>query len=369
LILALLVLFQQPSGHGPEPGPRQVLAGTTGFQTVSRIDFGDHQNRLTAAYVFPDRVRWHFENYSAVHSEHQYFYRQGESVWTLEHGTTHSVSGPDRSALLLQMELRRAALFWPDGFDWKASAEGVHSAAVFEDSCCREGALGSLVATVKDGLAERIVARDGQERTIETIEIRTWQERNARKWPLTLELKSDHGSFVETIEEVDTRIHFLELSFLPPDKRPIVASSTGPTVQSREIVAMTYSSRALPAGTSWDDAKARAKEWLTRAAEDLKPLGLLVDPVPTFELSSEGLPARCLLRLSAPVAPAPEGYETQPERVGVFVTLGDLKSIDAKLLERLKLSGPEDSHPGIPYVRIRTTDPPIEVVLPLGSDR
>lgn len=365
--LAWLAL-QAPAGHGPEPGKRAALAGMAGFESVSRIDFGPQQNRLTAVYVFPDRVRWHFESYAAKRlSEHQYFYRAGEGVRELVSGKASRVlAGPDRDAVLLQMELRRAAMLWPDGLAWEERPDGTRAAAIWADSCCREAQLGTLVATLADGRARRIEARDALGHALEVLEIRAWQELAGRSWPRTLALESGSASFVETVEAIETRVHYLELSFLPPDARPLQPpSGPGPSVMARDLVAMTYAVRELPAGVGWDEALGRARTWIAEAGEQLASRGLAADPVPTFELSPEGRPRACLVRLHTPVQPAPQGFETHAERAGLLLAVRELATVDAALVARVLEALPAGARAGTPYVRVHSAPNPVELVLPL----
>jgi hypothetical protein len=367
-VLALL-LAQERAPHGPEPCPRAALANLAGFQIVSKLDFGPRQNRLTAVYVFPDRVRWHFESYGAKRSEHQYFYRFGERVSELDSGgPSRALEGEEHDAVLLQMELRRAVLFWPEGFEWKeeaGAAEPTRSASVWADSCCRDGSLGTLVATLADGRPRRIEARGSSGQKLEALEIRAWQELGGRQWPRTLALEAESTNAVETVEAIETRVHFLDLSFLPPDLRPLVPLEPGPSVMARDLVAMTYSVHELSADLGWDAALSRARELIAKAGEELKPRALAVDPVPTFELSPEGRPRACYVRLLAAVAQAPPGYETHAERAGLFVAVPDLPAVDASMIERVLHATPPGATSGTPYLRFHSPPNPIEIVLPL----
>jgi hypothetical protein len=374
--LGLIVLLgltpqQQTESHGPEPGPRAALAGLSGFQTVSRIDFGNGQrNRLTAVYVFPDRARWHFENYDArVRSEHQFYYRQGERVRELVTGKpSRELAAEEQDRVLVQMELRRAVLFWPEGFVWQELEGGQRLAIVEADSCCHERALGSLVATLENGLPVRVAAQTPGGEPIEALEVRAWQERSGRRWPATLVLAASGGGFTETIESVETDNHYLELFFLPPDVRAVRKTKLpgGPTVLARDIVAMTYAVRELPDPCSWEEALTRARAWIAEAELEMKPLELAVDPVPTFELSPSGRPARCLVRLATPQSSPPKGYLSVPERAGFFLTLPDLKSVDEGVLRRLGDSAPEGVFLETPYLRVHArTTASVEVVLPI----
>lgn len=372
MIAALLLAcpaLQAPVPHGPEPGPRAAQAGLAGFQAVSRIDFGATSNRLTAAYSFPDRARWHFESYAArVRSEHQYFYRLGETVRAFDGQPSRELAGAERDAVVRQMELRRAVLFWPDGFAWEPGGEQVHSAPLFLDACCREGPLGTLVAQIEQGRPLRIEARDAHGKAQETLEIRSWQELGGRTWPRTLALSGPQGSFTETVESIETRLHLLEVSFVPPDRREVPSSGPGPRILARDVIAMTYTSHDLPAGIPWDEAQRLAAARLELARAEAERQGLALDPVPMFELGPDALPVRLLLRLDAPRTPPPVGHVTLPERPGLFLLLDDPAALEAQILQRLVEAVPEGARPETPYVRIHARkEVPVEVVLPIGA--
>lgn len=365
--LALLAL-QEGLSHGPEPGPRTAVAGLAGFQSVSRIDFGAAQNRLTATFVFPDRARWHFEDYAAAQqSGHQFLYRHGEAVHQLASGSpSQALEGAERDTVLLQMELRRAVMLWPDGFAWEAG-DGRRTARVHADSCCRERVLGTLVAVPVDGRPRRIEVRDDHDQPLEALEIREWQELHGRSWPRTLVMEAEGGGFVETVESIEPRIHYLELSFLPPDRRALPGKpASDSSILAQDLVAMTYQARALPEGLTWEQALAQARVWIAETGEALRTAGLSVDPIPTFELSSAGSPLHCLVRLGTAVQPAPKGFQTMAERPGLLLPLQKLAELDSATLARLREAVPKDAHASAPYVRVHArSNLPIEVVLPL----
>lgn len=364
----LLAAALQAGASAGDPGPRTGIAGLGGFRTVSRIDFGTSQNRLTAIYLFPDRARWHFENYAAKErSEHQFVYRLGARVAEFGNGKPSAeLDDASRDVVVLQMELRRAAMLWPDGFEWAELDARTRTAAVHLDSAKREQVLGSLVAVLADGgRPGRIEARDTADHVVETLEVKSWQEHGGRSWPATLAVGGASGGFVETVESIDTRIHYLDLSFRPPDRRDPAAVAKPGEVLPRDLVAMTYAVHPLPTGTGWDTARERARAWIAEARSTIEPLGHAVDPVPTFELGSDGLPESCLVRLAAPAFPAPEGYETRHERLGVFLPLQELRQADRAVLERLRRAVPADARPGIPYLRLHDrAQLPVELVLP-----
>jgi hypothetical protein len=369
MIAALVVTAAlQGTGHGSELAPRTGIAGLGGFRSISRLDFGSSQNRLTAIYVFPDRTRWHFENYAAQgRSEHQFVYRLGELVTEFGSGQpSRELEEAGRDVVVLQMELRRAAMLWPDGFTWAALDGSTHTAAVYLDSCCDARPLGNLVATLADGRPRKIEARDLEGRVMETLEVQSWQEHAARTWPRTMTVHGASGRFTETIETLDTRIHYLDLAFRPPDRRgsPTAGWKPGEALPL-DLIAMTYAPRDLASGTSWQAAREQARAWIAAASAELAAQGLEVDPVPTFEVGHDGLPRRCLVRLSAPAFPPPAGHETRHERLGVFIPLQAPTEVNASTLERLRRAVPVDAEPGTPYVRLHERPQlPVELVLP-----
>jgi hypothetical protein len=338
---------------------------------VSRIELDTGVNRLTAAYSFPDRARWHFENYHArVRSEHQYFYRFGEHVRAFEGSPSQDLEGARREGLVLQMELRRAVLFWPQGFEWECPSEEHRETTVFLDSCCREGPIGRLTVELEAGRPKRAEALDRARQRVETIEVLSWQERAGRSWPLAMAVEGGHGLFKETVESIDARMHLLDVSFVPPDRRPMPASSGGPRVQARDIVSMTHSPRPVPGSMSWAEAERFAREEMATCGPELERLGLTLEPIPMFEVDGEGRPARLFLRLAAPAHPAPPGFTTIPERPGLFLGLARTEDLGAPVLQSLLAAVPAGARPGAPYVRIHARkDIPVEVVLPIGPER
>jgi len=366
---AVLLLVQAAAPpHDGTPGPRAAVAGLAGFQSISRIDFGAQQNRLTAVYVFPDRARWHFENYGAHSSQRLNIYRHGEEVHQFSTGSaSEEMKGEARDIVLLQMELRRAAMLWPDGFEWQAGADGAR-AAVQAHSCCRTNPIGSVVASaLEQDRPGTFEARTADGRLIESIEVSERQEIRGRSWPRKMAVRSESGEFVETVESIETDVYFLDLSFLPCDRRPLSRSAgEGPQIISSDLISITFQTRAVAESSTWEEAVLQARAWITELGEALRQKGLLVDPVPTFELSPEGRPLRCMVRIEEHLTPPPAGFETLAERPGLLLAVPDLSRVDRALLSQLAACAPEGTRPGVPYLRIHEGKPGrIEVVLPL----
>jgi hypothetical protein len=377
LLVACLALA---SPAGPQDGPaagaprtpaeRHALAGLAGFRIVSRLDFGAEQNRLTAVYLFPDRVRWHFEAYGAKRSEHLYLYRLGERVHELRSGgASRELVEAERDGVLLQMELRRALFFWPDGFEWLEREPGSRRALVRPCACCRKEPIGELLATLDDAGRPREIralAPDGRVR--EGLTLRAWQELAGRGWPKELALfQGGTQQFEETVESVETRVHFSDPAFLPPDRRlPADTGRGGLDVLSIDLIAVTHRERELPAGSDWPEALDRARAWIEEARAELVPRGLAVDPVPTFLLGPDARPRLCLVRLAHSEPAPPPGWETIEERPGLALRLEEISELTGARLAWLRALAPADAHPGEPYLRLQPDGPGrVQVVLPL----
>jgi len=362
-----LLLAQAPQAHGPEPGPRTGIAGLAGFQCVSTIDYGTVRNRFTATYMFPDRARWHFDNPEGKVRQHQFYYRHGEQLFAMESGASRRLADEQRDTVLRQMELRRAVMLWPDGFAWQAGDSGTRTAVVHADSCCFERPLGTLVAHLTDGRPSRVEVRDAQSKTCETLTVREWQETLGRSWPRVLEVEGEGVGFTETIESLETKIHYLDLFFLPPDQRAIPkGGASSSQVLSNDLVAISYVPRDLPTGATWDQAVATSRVWLQEAGESGKVRGWAFDPAPTIEVGPDGKPARVWLRLKEPASSPAEGLTTLNERPGLILALPALTEVGPATLGRLRAAVPPGSKAGIPYLRFHARPfLPVELVLPL----
>ena len=359
-----LALAQGSQAHvALAPGPRAAVAGLAGFHAVSRLEFGDRDMRLTVTYVFPDRARWSLEEVDAPVPKSEQFYRHGASVYRLAFGeSSQELAGLQREHVLLQMELRRAALLYPDGCAWKSVADGAREAEIYADSCCRREPLGTLRA-VQDGERVTLAARDLAGELRETLAIDGTQELHGRRFPRVLTATGVNASFRETVETLTTRIHYLDLAFTPGDRRRIgTAQRPEDRIVARDLVPMTYAEQPLASKLGWSEALTRARELQEEVRKSL-PAGLALDPVPTFELAEDGQPVRCLVRLAKACDPPPEGFVTHAERLGLFLTL-DATPRGASALDRLRAAVPEGARAGQAYVRVH--DPArVELVLPL----
>ncbi len=374
--LLLVLALSSVAGQGTAPpatGPcaKRGIAGLGALVGVSRIEIGADANRLTAAYLFDDRARWHFEAYAQRRSQHVFVHRSGEHVFQFESGATCSreSEGAERDAVLLQMELRRAVMLWPDGFDWAPAEDGTRRAPVSLHACRESETIGSLVAVVEGDRPTRVEARGADGTVREWLEIRAWREDLGRRWPREMLLHQGERTLKETVEEIATDAHFLDFYFLPPDRRTRTGAADAiARVRPIDLVAITYQGHPLPADVAWPAALESARAWIAEAGDAQGERGLAIDPIPTFELSPEGRPARCLVRLSQPARPPPAGWTTLEDRPGLMILAEEPGAIDAALLGLLSTSAPPGSRPGTPYVRFHQTGR-IEVDLPLETAR
>jgi hypothetical protein len=208
--------------------------------------------------------------------------------------------------------------------------------------------------------------RDEQGQTRETLTVREWQELNGRSWPRVLVVEGEGVGFTETIESLETKIHYLDLFFLPPDQRAIPKGVSAARVLSKDLVAVSYVPRELPAGATWDEAIATTRAWILEANEAGKERGRVFDPAPTIEVGPEGKPVRAWLRLKeASTAPA-EGLTNRNERPGLILALPALTEVGPTALGRLRAAVPPGSKAGVPYLRFHDRPYlPVELVLPL----
>jgi len=365
LVTLLLALVPQTQVHeAPAPGPRRGVAGLAGIHLVARQDFAPGANRLTATYVFPDRARWSLEPYEGPVLKRELVFRHGELAHRLTSGASSvPLAEADRDHVLLQMELRRAALLYPDGFAWKSESDGTQVSHVYADSCCLRRVIGTLCAR-RNGEHLTLEARDLEGTTKEALTVTAWQELEGRRFPRELDVRGSNGNFHETIESLTTRVHYLDLAFLPGDRRKVGSSTALATrVIALDLVPMAYLERALPAGTDWEAALAAAKTFAAEVAAGLEG-GLTLDPVPTFEIDSAARPLRCLLRLARVVEPAPAGFTLHGERLGLLRSLEGLERVVPAELTRLTEALPPEAEGGRPYVRVHAKER-VEMVLPL----
>jgi hypothetical protein len=341
-----------PTKPVPPPPKPKAIAGIAGFESVSTLQYpaaADRPHQLRATYVFPDRVRWQITAREKDASERLLQYRYGDAFFRLPPRTAASelCEGAERNQLLLQMELRRALMLYPDGFEWKGSGL---------DRRAELGELGSLFAhwaAATDKRPSEIGDAGPDGKPIDVYKAIEWRETRGRVWPAAAEMwHAGELVWKETVDSVEVQGRFIDSFFLPPDRRD---RSTAEPVESgvRELdLPATCSLRIeLPKGTSWDDAlavRARARdEWTTRLGEQK----LELDPSATIEVAGEGEPIAVVLRLLSVPGKPPAGFVVADARKGRGVAVGGLREVTAARIAELRKDVRADSNPANPYVR------------------
>lgn len=370
ILLAVASLRLQDSAPRSLPPPKPI-AGIAGFESVSTLLYPgalDHPHELRATYVFPERVRWQISVKDEKGDERILQYRSGEVVYRLPSRSAVSevCTGADRDQTLLQMEMRRALMLYPDGFDWKGTGP---------ERRADLGTLGSLFvlgANATDKKPTELGDAGSDGKTIDSYKAIQWREKDGRAWPAAMELwHTGELAWRETVESVETRGRFVDSFFTPPDRRD--RSGAQPTQGSiRELdLPSTCSLRVeIAKGSTWDTALAELarlrSEWSTRLAQQK----LELEPIATLETSKDGDPTAVLLRLSIVPENPPAGFLISSARKGVAVAVGGVKEASPAQIADLRKALPKGSAEGNPYVRfdLKTgSEGRVVVVLPYAK--
>jgi hypothetical protein len=355
----------------PSAPPKAPIAGLPGFRSRSRIVVRDSEDRVflqEVYYVFPERVRMSIAREGAAPAERQIFFRFGSSYWTLLPGSavSQAIGGESIASvprfLDAALELRRAAMLWPDGLAWvgegtRRSAESSVSSRV--DATSQPQALLLLAELGDDGrpksMRAHLKSSDGTsfDTRVALLDL-TWTQKGERWWPHTFRSVDASGmEGFETIESIETAINALDDFFVPPDRRKELAAADSSQPQVAPLPPAVQARRELPPDTSWDDALALAERWGSEEAPRLAELGLKLQDGLVLELAADtATPVAVLLRLAAPFETVPPGWERIPERRGVSVRRMAPGPLRRSALERLERSLPADAKPSAPYVRL-----------------
>jgi hypothetical protein len=360
----------------------QRVAGMMGFQSVSSIVYDEAPgitHRLTATYMFPDRARWFLGVKDEKSTERQMRYRFHEKVFSIDPRTANSseLAEDDCLATLQQMELRRATMLWPDGFDWRISGE---------EARVDLGSLGSFrarfekpigPADLKDqASAQRpiqVISQGAKGEEIESFRALTWKERGNRRWPATAELwHAGKRVWREQVESIDATVHFVDSFFLPADRRELQppARPQSGTVQPLDLPETASLRSELKTGATWESALLECSKLREQWEPRLKAQGLELDPKTTFELSAEARPAACVLRLSSIPPSLPPEFVRSPSHPGVAMLVDGIDEVTPERLSTLARSAPRDARGLAAYLRFdreQIKSGPILIVLPLAQ--
>lgn len=344
------------------PAPPRTQASST-FVSISRVVYAssiDRPHRLEAVYAGPEKIRWSRTLVGGSPSARDVEYRSGSLVFRLDQLASAStragsreLRGSERDEALRRMDLRRAALAWPEGVQWQVQDHATTAPLEerLEDGTVRS--LGRMTAgDFEDGRPRRFEVWTERDESQEALLVTGWRDEHGRRIPSELTLEVD-GTAVwhETVERIDWNPRFLDAFFLPSDRRGETRVSGDIRFQSADLVRITYRCFDLPEDSSWESAVASFDRERAAAEADLTPLGFALDRVPTFELSPEGAPRSGVLRLGVPTDEPPKGWTTLPERPGLLGRVGRVELITAELLRRLTEGAPGNPRCGTPYAR------------------
>lgn len=353
---------QAVAAQGTGPGPLHPVAGVGFVRLVSRLAYEARPEapvRLEVLLGFPDRARFQRTASDGDGRLRDVEYRFGERVFLLRSGQARSeeAAAAERDSVLLHMELRRATFLWPDGFDWQAPEERLRTAPVRRSATDAASAvLGTLEARLDaEGRPERLRVLDAVGAERDALSIEAWTEAEGRRWPQRLVASfGGQRAWVEELELATSRSRLLDSAFLPPDRRGLgTGARDGRTVQAMDLLPTVQRAVALAPGSGWDEALAAYPRLLAEAAAELGPGGPALDPAPTFELSPEGRPVGCLLRLDSASGPVPAGWTRVPERLGLgLLRLPSPEAVGREELAALVLALPAGATAAAPYLRI-----------------
>ena len=297
-----------------EPAPRLAerveVAGMQAVVSVSRLVYVGHEDRpheLVALYVFPDRAKWYRALIGGSLGERQVEYRSGDACWRLDPHSAESrrLAPAERGELVRRMELRRALLLWPHGFEWDRRGSGAARADL--------GPLGHLEAALgEDGLPERLGSFDAHGSPGEALVELAWRdsEAAARALPTALTLELDgQPVWRETLFEVSTRARLLDFQFVPPDRPqfrdlPPGHPRAGLAGRFHELPARYVRRTPLEGAAGLADALERAAAVRAEVARSLpEGRGLLAGV--ELELTPGGSPRAVLVTLAGEPGPEP----------------------------------------------------------------
>ncbi|MFN0244212.1 MAG: hypothetical protein ACKVWV_15090 [Planctomycetota bacterium] len=355
------------------PAASAAFGSSTGFQISSKVTFAsmpDRPHMLDATYSSTARARLWVGRDEAGVRKGSSFYRSGDSVWEWNPKESKSteLQGDARVALLLSLELRRAAFLWPDAFEWKV--EGNERYVELPSV----GSLRAAFAQPTDRAPREIAAFNVSGTAIEKMKVVTRRELHGRAWPARIELwQGEALLWTEDVESVDTAARWIDSAFLPPDRRPTPREPATPTpIQERELPSYCGRQFDLPAGCDWESAlDSEARE---RAAWDkrLRDAGMELEPRVTLILSADARPAAFVLRLAKIPASAVEGFVVKEPQRGVASLVSAFGDVTKAKLAELGTHLPAGARADTAYVRLPFGErPPKQVllVLPISARR
>lgn len=330
----------------------------------------DVPHRLNATYAFPQRTRWWLGLGDEASPERQMRFCYGDALYAVDRqgGTSRELLAEEHAEAHVQLEMRRALLLWPLGFEWKRT--GVESSSSLPNT-------GRLVAHFADETAQNpdslsFFALDG--RPGDEFRALTWRTDQGKAWPTNLELWHEHELvWTETVRSIDTRTRFIDSFFLPPDRRDIGSSKPLEVgaLRSTDLTECRVQRLALEPNLT---LTAALEAWARITREQgalLAPRGFALDDKVTIEISRTAQPAAILLRLAPTTRGLPEdlakAFEIVRERPALTTFVIGVQNVAEAEVKKLYGGVPADATGGTPYVRLdpKKPDQHVLIVLPL----
>lgn len=356
------------------PPPRVAVGGFPAIECSSTVMYARAPgvpHRLDATYAFPDRARWWLGLGDESSPERLMRLRYGDAVYAIDPGkaVSRELLAEERSEALVQLEMRKALLLWPLGFEWHREDDV---------SRARLPRLGTLSATFQSHADQRPTAiRFTSEAGAPLDEFRaiTWRVEGGKAWPTGLELwHGDERVWTESIRSVDTKTRFIDSYFVPPDVRDLGASRPAAGVQVRGIDLPECRVERVPKeGLTLSGAVAEWKQLVAERSRELAEHGLALEDKLTLEIGRDARPTALLLRLAPTKAVLPDSiarrFQLVRERPGLTTIVIGLAGVDAPHVEALTAAVPRDAQAQTPYLRLdpRKPDEHVLIVLPLAA--
>ncbi len=351
----------------PKLPPRRAIAGIEVLETTSsvvQVAAPDLRQELIVTFAFPGRVRMLESTQSDHGTERRFRYRYGDTLFqhALKDQTSSVLTGAAMTDVLAEMELRRAVLLWPDGFEWRADGEIRTSSA---------GEAGTLLAHLGAGTKQpdrlALVAEDGAERV--SFRSVQWSEAGGRVWPTSFELwRYGRHSATETIVGRDVTKSYIDQFFLPTDRRDRATERDAMLGLVREQELPRFCARRveLTKASAWPEARREIESVLAEWSARVKERSLALDPSWTIEIDDAARPKAVLVRLATIPDPAPEGFTTSAVRQARVMFVEGLPQATADRMEELKRTVPVGAKTQPAYLRFRPESGPVLFVLPLS---
>lgn len=329
----------------PAKERRQRSRSPRGLRVDSTVRFLDDTmtplHRLVCTWIGQDRQRFDLiagggaeTRLILTHFEGRVYRRTGPG------NPAPALEGKNREGELRALALRRAAVDFPAGLEWK-DVEGHLKAEV-------PGAGSLIVQLDAKGRPNRVRSFDPEGVEYEGFDTFEWGD---EPWPMAPQVPHslrltfrDRGIWTERIDAVEVRIAFVDDYFLPPDQRRSAPQELDGELRSRSVdLAPAWELAAPLRGRGWDAVRAEVNELHRRTATQLGRRAVNLLPFRYVRLDGEGRPTHALVRIRGVLDPVPEGWETLKGGIGIECPIPESSLLTGGTLRTLASRGPKGS--------------------------